>query len=514
MTSIRLNVIASYASQLYMAAVGIVLVPVYLRYMGPEAYGLIGFYSMLQGWFMLLDVGLTPTMIRETARFRGGSLDALTLRRFVKTLEGIFYAVAIIAAAAVIAASHFIASDWLKVQKLPLKEVQHVMVIIAFIMAMRWISSLHKGTINGFERLIWLGVFNTVIATLRFVVVIPVFLFFGATPIVYFSFQILVAAIELTFLLTKSHRLLPKTPQSSAIRWDWTPLKGVLGFSLTIAFTSSAWVVVTQTDKLLLSKFLPLSAYGYFTLAVLLASGVTLLSGPISSAVLPRMVKLQAEGDEEGLVRIYRNATQVVAVIAIPASLVLAFFSHQILLAWTNNPTASQAAAPVMTLYALGNGMLALCSFPYFLQFAKGDLKLHLIGSALFVLVLIPSLIWETRHYGMVGAGYAWLCTNALYLVFWVPAIHRRFVKGLHSAWLLNDVAGIVVLSFTAILIFWRFIQWPGSRFRILLLIILLSGALVLVAAAASSWVRRALLRRNPFAARLSPSPPDESHPS
>lgn len=514
MNSIKLNVIASYASQLYMAAVGIALIPVYLRYMGPEAYGLIGFYSMLQGWFMLLDLGLTPTMIRETARFRGGSLDALTLRRFFRSLEGIFYAVAVVAAASVVAVSHFIASDWLKVQKLPLTEVQHAIVLIAFIMAMRWVSSLYKGSVNGFERLIWLGVFNTIIATLRFVVVIPVFLLLGATPIVYFSYLVLVAAIELIVLIVKSHRLLPKTPLSSDVRWDWAPLKGVLGFSLTIAFTSSAWIVVTQTDKLLLSKFLPLSEYGYFTLAVLVASGVTLLSGPISSALLPRMVKMQAEGDEEGLVRIYRNATQVVAVIAIPASLVLAFFSHQILLAWTNNPVASRDAAPILTLYALGNGMLALCSFPYFLQFAKGDLKLHLIGSGLFVAILIPTLVWGTHRFGMIGAGYAWLCTNAFYLVFWVPTIHRRFVRGLHSAWLMNDIAGIVVLSFTATLIFWRFIHWPGSRVRIVFLIGLVSGALVLVAAAASPWVRRSLLRRSPFATRLASNPPDTSDPS
>ena len=36
--------------------------------------------------------------------------------------------------------------------------------------------------------------------------------------------------------------------------------------------------------------------YGFFTLAVLAASGVMMISGPISSALLPRMARLQAEG--------------------------------------------------------------------------------------------------------------------------------------------------------------------------------------------------------------------------
>ncbi|MGH9879537.1 MAG: oligosaccharide flippase family protein, partial [Nitrososphaerales archaeon] len=67
--SLKRNIIANYASQIYVTLIGIVMVPLYVRYMGAEAYGLVGFFAMLQAWFQLLDMGLTPTMARETARF-------------------------------------------------------------------------------------------------------------------------------------------------------------------------------------------------------------------------------------------------------------------------------------------------------------------------------------------------------------------------------------------------------------------------------------------------------------
>ena len=500
MTILKINVIASYASQIYVAAIGILLVPYYLRFMGAEAYGLIGFYSMLQAWFMLLDMGLTPTMIRETARYRGGSIDALTLRRFTRTLEGFFVIVAVLGATVVIASSNFISRSWLKVQSLPLNEVRNVIILIAFIIALRWVSGLYKGTVTGFERLVWLGGFSIVVATLRFVLVIPIFIYIGVAPTVFFSYQLFVAIFELAVLAIYTHLLLPKLKSSRRAPWEWGPLKGVLRFSLTIAFTSSVWIVVTQTDKLLLSKFLPLSQYAYFTLSVLLASGVTLLSGPIGGALLPRMVKLQAEGDEKEMIRMYRNATQMVAVIAIPASLVLAFFSYRILLVWTGSLAIAQSAAPVLTLYALGNGMLAICSFPYYLQFAKGDLKLHLIGSVLFVTALIPSIIWGTIHYGVIGAGYAWFCSNALYLAVWVPIIHRRFVRGLHRTWLLQDLAAIVMLTLTCALIMHQLVRWPDNRGRLALLIGALGAILIVIAAAASSWVRQAIVRQGVLA--------------
>lgn len=92
--SLKRNILANYVSQIYIMVIGIVMVPLYVRYMGVEAYGLVGFFALLQAWFQLLDIGLTPTMARETARFQGGATDALSLRRLLRTLEGIFIGVA------------------------------------------------------------------------------------------------------------------------------------------------------------------------------------------------------------------------------------------------------------------------------------------------------------------------------------------------------------------------------------------------------------------------------------
>ena len=88
--SLKRNILANYTGQIYVTLISILLIPMYVKFMGAEAYGLVVFYAMLQGWFMLLDMGLTPTMARETARFRGGATDALSLRRLLRALEGVF----------------------------------------------------------------------------------------------------------------------------------------------------------------------------------------------------------------------------------------------------------------------------------------------------------------------------------------------------------------------------------------------------------------------------------------
>lgn len=48
--TIKRSLAITYASQLYMALVGLVILPFYLEAVGLEAYGLIAFYIALQSW--------------------------------------------------------------------------------------------------------------------------------------------------------------------------------------------------------------------------------------------------------------------------------------------------------------------------------------------------------------------------------------------------------------------------------------------------------------------------------
>jgi len=491
--SLKRNILSSYASQFYVTVIGIIMVPTYVKYMGAEAYGLVGFFAMLQAWFQLLDVGLTPTMSRETSRHRGGATDALSLRRLLRALEGVFIVVALLGACAIVAGADGITSRWLKVQQLPQEEVRHAIMLMAFIIALRWICSLYRGAISGFERLVWLNGFNSVIATARFVFVIPLFILVGTGPKEFFAYQLVIAVVELVVLVAKTYRLLPKLDVKGPMPWEWQPLRGVLKFSLGIAFAGSVWVFVTQTDKLILSNLLLLSDYAYFTLAVLVAGGILVMSTPMSGALLPRMTRLNAEGNEPELIRVYRNATQVAGLVAVPAALVLAFFPEQVLWAWTGDAVAASKAAPVLTLYAFGNGLLVLAAFPYYLQFAKGDLKFHLIGNALFVAIFIPLLMWAVNAYGMIGAGYAWIAANLLPFFLWLPIVHRRFAKGLHARWLLVDVLPIALLPTALAFGLQQLLEWPTSRVMVALGLVMLGLTLCIVSAAGSSWVREAI---------------------
>ena len=66
---LKRNLIANYLGQGWAALMGLAFIPLYIKYLGIEAYGLIGLFALLQAWLSLLDMGMTPTLGREMARF-------------------------------------------------------------------------------------------------------------------------------------------------------------------------------------------------------------------------------------------------------------------------------------------------------------------------------------------------------------------------------------------------------------------------------------------------------------
>lgn len=490
-SSLRANVVANAASQLWVALAGILMMPFYLRHMGAEAYGLIGIFTLMNAWFQTLDIGLSLTLTRESARFRAGVIDAPTLRALVKTLEAIFFGVAAIGAVIVTVAAHSIAADWLNVKYLPIEKVTTVVMLMGLTVPLQWASGLYRGALNGFERQVWLAGFNAAMATLRFGGAATVIMVVGADPLNFFQYQLGVSGVELLALIWMSWQILPPIDPARRRLLRRSEAEELLKFSTSLAFAIVVWVMVTQIDKLILSRILPLAEYGIFSLAVLAASGVLLLGGPMGLALLPRLSKMVAQHATDEVLKLYRNATQLVCVMAIPAALVLALFPESVIWVWTGDARIAPLAGPILAPYALGNCFMTIAAFAYYLQYANGDLRLHVIGNMLLMILMVPALALAATRFGARGSGYAWLGVNAAYFALWVPLVHRRIAPHLHLRWLTHDIFPIAATStLTAWALSMAAVPPPG-RISAAAFLCETAIALLLAAACGSSEARR-----------------------
>src|SRR5215469_6203758 len=117
MTLVKRNIIANFAGQGWIALMGFIFVPFYLRFIGVEGYGLVGFFVLLSSAFALMDGGLGDAATRQIAGY--ATSDDEGKRRIVallRSIESIFWMVAVLTGLIVAVSARLIATYWLNVE--------------------------------------------------------------------------------------------------------------------------------------------------------------------------------------------------------------------------------------------------------------------------------------------------------------------------------------------------------------------------------------------------------------
>lgn len=460
--SLKKNMVANYLGQGWAALMGIAFVPLYIKYLGMESYGLIGVFAVMQAWLTLLDMGMTPTLNREMARFTAGAHTAQSIRDLLRSLEVLCFGVAIIIAVLVWFASGWLGENWLHAEKLSIEEVGQAIAIMGLLIALRFVESIYRGAILGLQKQVWINVTNASLATTRSIGAVMVLAWWSPTIHAFFLWQIVVSITTVVIFAIAVHQFLPRAKQPSS--FSWPVIKGVWKFAGGMLATTVLVLLLTQVDKVLLSRLLSLESFGYYMLAATVASMLYQLIAPVTQAFYPRFTELVTKGDTATLIASYHRSSQLISVVIIPAAFLLVFFGEEILRLWTGNDALAHQAAPLLALLALGTMFNALMNIPYYLTLAYGWASFAVRVNIVAVLVLVPAILWATPRYGAVGAAWVWVMLNASYLIIAVHFIHRRLLPTEKWRWYWKDVTLPGFASVITGLLCWRTEPY-GSKF-------------------------------------------------
>lgn len=443
--------------------------PIYLQYIGVEAFGLVGFFLTLQSWLQLLDFGLSSILSREMSLYRAGSINAATIWQRLHSLECLCGLIAFTAVAGLVVLRHWIANQWLTFQYLSPDIVSTCIIFMAIAGALRWLMGLYRAALAGLERQIWINSAGGFFSTVKFVGVMPLIIYWSSDPLTFFAYQGLIGLLEFLTFFIMIYRVLPKSSKNFRLKWD--SIQPMLAIAGPMAFITSIWIFLTQIDRLILSKFLTLEEYGYFTLATIAASSVLMLVPPLNQVLQPRITILASQGKDEALQKLYRLATQFITTMFLAIGGTLALFSEPILLTWTNNLQATKAAAPILFWYGLANALVGILVLPFMIQFARGYLQLHVIGNILLAFTLLPVLIYTSITQGGIGAGLTLFTARLLFLLFWISVVHRRLMPKLVFSWPLFDLGPAFFAVFGTLLIGYKLFPTNIDHLSTLILI-------------------------------------------
>lgn len=495
-TQVQANVVANFAGHLWTAVIGLLCVPLYVKFMGVESYGLFSLCSAIMGLLLILDFGLSTAAVRETATLSAVPGQDEEIRSFLRTLECIYWLVAGLIAVSVVLASPWISFHWISPDKLSRNDVHQALLLLGVSAACRWPSRLYGGVLQGRQEQVLLNWIVGIAATVRSLGSVFVLWLVSPTIQAFLLCQIAGDIVETLATKIAIGKVLPQS--GSPTVFDRKYLARVGRFTAGVGGTDVFYTILCQMDRLILSRLVTLETLGYYSLASVAAAALLKLVVPIGTAAFPRFAELVSQNDTERLKRTYHLLSQLVSVLSIPACLVMALFSKELLLLWTGNTATALAAHSVLTILALGTGMHVLAAVAVSLQYAAAWTSLIFVQTFLSVVLGAPLMVLLTMHFGVTGTALVWLVIHTCSFFVSIPVMHRWVLVGEQWRWYIRDV-GLPALAAIAPVMVARFtLPVFSSRFLILGGLLVVSAASVMCAVVAASAIRKEVFRYLP----------------
>lgn len=446
MSLLRKNIIANYGGKTVTAVIGFAVVPVYLNYVGVEAYGLISFFVTLQAVISVLDMGLSTASNRETGIISVSDQGVLKTRHLLRTMEYIYFGVAIFIFFCFASSADFLAFQWLQSKDIPPDIIKQCVLLAGATIALRWPISLYSGILLGAEKHALFNFLNSLIAIVRALGSVLVVIFLPNPLVSFYEWQVLISFLEIIVMFTSTWRFLGGIQPLENI-FDVAIFKNVWRFSLGIAGITICAMLLKQTDKLIISKMLPLDQLGYYNTAYLLSTGMLLIFQPVQTAVYPRFTKLYAQNDSNQLSATFHGTAQIVAVLAAPAACFMIFFSRELLLLWTQSESVALHASMPLSLFGIAALFNAMMGIPFMLQLATGMTWLPLYNNGIALILLTPVIYFLVVHFGIWGGALAWLLYNIFYFSILPHFMFKYALIGQKRIWYFEDTLPFMILA-------------------------------------------------------------------
>lgn len=435
---IRKNIIANLCGRGWSTFLAFAVFPVYLRFLGVEAYALIGFQAVLFGLLGTLDLGLSTTLTREQARLSVCEERKSEQRDILFTMERVYGVILLAVCVMVVLLAKPIALYWLKANTLSEEVIVWAIRLMGpLIGAQMYVYFYHAGLL-GLEKQVTVNSVNVVFGTIRCTVTILFLWLIWRNIIGFFVCQISITVMEVITLRVLLWNTFAGGTHKVTFRptmlWEAAPFAGgILGNSLTGA-------ILVQMDKFLLSRLLPLDTFGYYTLASMGAYALWPVITAVNQAFFPKYIQLHNQGLHNTMAELHHRCNQLISFLLFPIAWLVFFFSYEIILFWTQDPIAATRSHQIFLVLIIGFLFAGLASPNIQALLAAGKpqilvwINLFSIPVFLFLFVLLVS------RYGAIGAAVAWSMVIGIgKLFFLVFVVSRPILKENPLRWFTHD---------------------------------------------------------------------------
>lgn len=475
------------AGSLLPMAVSLVTVPIYLKVIGIERYGVLALCWTILNFVSFVGLGVGPSVMRQLA-MAANSSDQERARIFW-TGASLSSGLAILSFPVLLILSRFYASS-LELQAGHLNnELKDAIPWIAAIFSVSLAGGICSGTLQGRH---WFGVLNIIsISNSVVTAILPL----AAAILLGPSLRTLLVATFIANFLSVFVQFLAcwkAVPLGRPLKPERRLYRSLLSYGWWMTAITALAPIVMLIDRFVVGKLVGIAAVSAYVIGYNLVSRLTLVPAALHSAILPRFAVADATGEAD----LTALSVRWLLAVLTPAAVTALIFAQPFFVLYLGSRLGGQvgqlACILLIGFFAHGIGHV-----PSTVVMGRGRPDIVAKVLAAYVVPYVAALWIATEHFGVPGAAAVWsiraLCDYFLFL--FCATSTRTYAQ-----------VGAATLAVTAAAIFCLSLSWHDARYW-LVETVFLAGSLTFSWRLIGSEIRAKIgSGRNPVLDQAAPS--------
>jgi O-antigen/teichoic acid export membrane protein len=383
---------------------GAITIPILIRHLGMERFGILTLLWAIVGYFSLFDFGLGRGITQQIARSLENKHEN-QISQIIKVGVGFTALTGCIGGLLLLCGAYPLSHFGMGVTQDLKQEVFWCLLVIAVGIPFATVSNGLRGALEGYESFVASNMGRILLGISIFLFPLISVLFFG-NSLVFIAIWLVFARILscLLFFL-----LVMKLPNGNF--WEARPnnaiKKQLIHFSAWMALTNLISPILVNADRFFIAYFLGAIMVSFYTVPFEFLVRLLILPAALGASLLPNLAR--AHSQNSGVAsQTYLRSLKTVAIVMATICLIAACLSYPLMDFFISSEFASKSW-PIAALLSLGVFINGIAYIPYTSLHAAGSARatglLHLMELMAYVPLLIAFIHW----FGLIGAAVAWV---------------------------------------------------------------------------------------------------------
>ena len=406
------NTVINFIGQVLPILAAIIGVPVLIKFLGVERFGILSLLWMVMWYSTMLDLGLG----RATTKFVSEEIAKSNFEKIPKifwTSALVQFGIGVLIGMVFFALTPIVVEKFLKISPSILEETKLAFYLISFSAPIILVSTSFQGVLEAYQRF---DLVNAVIVPVKIGVlilsIVGALLNLKLYGIIFLLILMRVFMILVLFFLDV--KINPEIRK--VFNFDFNLLPSLFSFGGWVTVVNIVNPVLIYSDRFLIGAILSTSVLAYYTAPFEVVQRLWVIPASFTMTLFPAFSLLSGGNQDERISNLFSRAVKLTFIALFPIVFVISFFSSEILNLWLGHEFALKSSN-IFKILAYGILLNSIAGFPMILfqGIGKPDViaKVYIAELVLY----IPLLSLFIYKFGIVGAGLGWIIRQVIDIV-------------------------------------------------------------------------------------------------